>query len=175
MTGAVSSAALPYRALVAELKELREVRYETHRRSTSHSDGDIRHQQNERTRGQGHNTCPRLRFQATFRREYKSAHPLLYRKDKGTDDARSHATARKLHAIQNILGGIQKMKPFKTQAHIHSLDGQMDEITVLEELGNNSYLVDYRGVKCSAIFNPFNCTYYADDIYGIIKEKTNNG
>ena len=34
------------------------------------------------------------------------------------------------------------------------------------ELGNNNYLVDYRGVKCSAIFNPFNCTYYADDIYG---------
>ena len=70
------------------------------------------------------------------------------------------------------------MKPFKTQAHIHSLDGQMDEITVLKALkalGNNSYLVDYRGVKCSAIFNPFNCTYYADDIYGIVKEETNNG
>ena len=50
------------------------------------------------------------------------------------------------------------MKPFKTQAQ--------DEITILEELGNNNYLVDYRGVKCSAIFNPFNCTYYADDIYG---------
>ena len=65
--------------------------------------------------------------------------------------------------------------PQKVSAHIHSLDGQMDKITVLEELGNNSYLVDYRGVKCSAIFNPFNCTYYADDIYGIIKEKTNNG
>ena len=58
------------------------------------------------------------------------------------------------------------LKPFKTQAHIHSLNGQMDEITILEELGNNNYLVDYRGVKCSAIFNPFNCTYYADDIYG---------
>ena len=66
------------------------------------------------------------------------------------------------------------MKPFKTQAHIHSLTGQMDEITVLKELGHNSYLVDYRGVKCSAIFNPFNCTYYADDIYGIVKEETNN-
>ena len=51
------------------------------------------------------------------------------------------------------------MKPFKTQAHIHSLDGQMDEITVLKELGNNSYLVDYRGVKCSAIFNPFGKQY----------------
>ena len=46
------------------------------------------------------------------------------------------------------------MKPFKTQAHIHSLAGQMDEITVLKELGNNSYLVDYRGVKCSAILIP---------------------
>ena len=69
------------------------------------------------------------------------------------------------------------MKSFKTQAHIHSLDGQMDEIivledeiTILEELGNNNYLVDYRGVKCSAIFNPFNCTYYADDIYGRLEK-----
>lgn len=31
------------------------------------------------------------------------------------------------------------MKPFQTQAHIHSLDGEMDEITVLEEVGNNDY------------------------------------
>ena len=38
------------------------------------------------------------------------------------------------------------MKPFKTQARIHSLDGEMDEITVLEEIGDNKYLVDYRGV-----------------------------
>lgn len=66
---------------------------------------------------------------------------------------------------------VQKVKPFKTQAHSHSLDGQMDEITVLKEIGNNSYLVDYRGVKCSAIFNPFNCTYYADDIYGRISNE----
>ena len=29
------------------------------------------------------------------------------------------------------------MKPFKTQAHIHSQNGEMDEITVLEETGNN--------------------------------------
>ena len=66
----------------------------------------IRHQQNERTRGQGHNTCPRLRFQKAFRREYKPANSLLHRQDKGADDARSNAAARKLHAIQNILGGI---------------------------------------------------------------------
>lgn len=29
------------------------------------------------------------------------------------------------------------MKPFQTLAHIHSLDGAMDEITVLEEVGKN--------------------------------------
>lgn len=62
------------------------------------------------------------------------------------------------------------MKPFKTQAHIHSLDGQMDEITVLEELGHNSYLVDYRGAKCFAVYNSFDGTYYTDDIYGRLKE-----
>ena len=65
------------------------------------------------------------------------------------------------------------MKPFKTQAHIHSLDGAMDEITVLEEIGDNKYLVDYRGVKCSEIFNWYNCTYYADDIYGKMEDKNN--
>ena len=65
------------------------------------------------------------------------------------------------------------MTPFKTQAHIHSLDGAIDEITVLDikEDGRQTiYIVDYRGVKCSAIFNPFNCTYYADDVYGRINE-----
>ena len=45
----------------------------------------------------------------------------------------------------------------KTKAHIHSLDGQMDEITVLEDKGNNRYIVDYRGLKCTAIFNFFTC------------------
>ena len=54
----------------------------------------------------------------------------------------------------------------KTTAHINSLDGKMDEITVLEDKGNNRYIVDYRGVKCTAIFNFFTCTYYADDMYG---------
>ena len=43
----------------------------------------------------------------------------------------------------------------KTKAHINSLDGKMDDITVLEDKGNNHYIVDYRGVKCTAIFNFF--------------------
>lgn len=58
-------------------------------------------------------------------------------------------------------------------AHIHSLHGEMDEITVLAERQDGQqtvYLVDYKGTKCTAIFNPFVCEYYADDIYGVIKE-----
>ena len=65
------------------------------------------------------------------------------------------------------------MTKFKTQAHIHSLGGQMDEITVLDsyqEADHVVYIVDYKGVKCTAIFNWFANAYYADDKYGIIKE-----
>ncbi len=62
-------------------------------------------------------------------------------------------------------------KPYITTAHIHSLDGAMDEITVLGEdkKGNQPYyIVDYKGIKCTAIFNWYNCTYYTDDVYGKI-------
>ena len=65
------------------------------------------------------------------------------------------------------------MTSFKTQAHIHSLDGAMDEITILDSRQDSAqtvYIVDYKGVKCTAIYNPFSNAYYADDKYGIIKE-----
>ena len=57
------------------------------------------------------------------------------------------------------------MKEYKTMAHINSLNGEMAEITVLEEVGNNDYIVDYKGVKCHALFNLFVCQFYVDDIY----------
>lgn len=62
------------------------------------------------------------------------------------------------------------MKPFKAKAHIHSLDGAMGKITVLENKDNTNYIVDYNGVKCTAIFNWAICSFFVDDIYGIIKE-----
>ena len=68
------------------------------------------------------------------------------------------------------------MRSFKTLAYIKSLNKdklqstEMDEVEILEELPNNQYKVNYRGVICAAIFNGFNCCYYVDDIYGIIKE-----
>ncbi len=68
------------------------------------------------------------------------------------------------------------MKPFKTYAYIYSLNKgklnstEMDEITILEKVGDNDYIVDYKGVKCHALFNWFNSTYYADNIYGRIEQ-----
>lgn len=61
-------------------------------------------------------------------------------------------------------GGVG-MKPHKTQAHIHSLNGEMDEITIIDKVGDNDYIVDYKGVKCHALFNWFNY-----DVYAIVKE-----
>ncbi len=63
------------------------------------------------------------------------------------------------------------MSAFKTQVYISSLNkGKiqpevMDEITVLEKVGDNDYIVDYKGVRCHALFNWFVCAYFADDLY----------
>jgi hypothetical protein len=63
----------------------------------------------------------------------------------------------------------------KTQAYINSLNvGKTkpeikDEITVLEKVGDNDYIVDYKGVKCHALFNWFVGAYFADDVYGRIE------
>ena len=66
------------------------------------------------------------------------------------------------------------MKPYKTQAHIRSLNGGTDEITVLKKIGDSDYIADYKGVKCHALFNWFVCEYYADDIHRIVKEDEYN-
>lgn len=58
---------------------------------------------------------------------------------------------------------------YEAMAHIHSLNGEKAEITVLEKVGDNDYIVDYNGVKCHAIFNRFVCEYYANDIYGVVE------
>lgn len=68
------------------------------------------------------------------------------------------------------------MTPFKTQAYINSLNVGLIkptnkyEITVLEKVGDNEYIVEYKGVKCRALFNWFVGAYFADDIYGRVTE-----
>ena len=64
-------------------------------------------------------------------------------------------------------------RAYTVMAHINSLGGEMDEVTVLDERQQGAqkyYIVKYKNVFCTAIFNGFNCTYYADDLYGRIEQ-----
>ncbi len=61
----------------------------------------------------------------------------------------------------------------KVDAYIHSLKDKkndrnvLGEAEILERIGDNLYLAEYNGIKCTAIFNYFDEHYYVDDIYGI--------
>ncbi len=56
----------------------------------------------------------------------------------------------------------------KIQARIHSLGGQFAECTIVSEESCNRVIVEYRDVRCTAIYNPFVGCYYVDDVYGVI-------
>lgn len=60
------------------------------------------------------------------------------------------------------------------QARIHSLCGQFAEVTIISEKSDNDVVVEYKGVRCTAIYNPFVGCYYVDDIYGIIRSSEND-
>ena len=55
------------------------------------------------------------------------------------------------------------------QMHIHSLNGALAEATIVEKIGNNKYIAEFDGKKCTAIYNPFVGRFYVDDKYGVIK------
>ena len=65
----------------------------------------------------------------------------------------------------------------KCQCYIHSLQDKennrhvLGEATIIKSIGDNQYLADYNGVKCTAIFNFFTGHYYVDDVYGIQKQE----
>ena len=66
----------------------------------------------------------------------------------------------------------------QVQAYIHSLKDRehdrnvLGEAEIIECIGNNLYLAEYNGVRCTAIFNFFTGRYYVDDVYGVVKEDT---
>lgn len=62
--------------------------------------------------------------------------------------------------------------PINEKMHIHSLNGELREATIIKRLGDNDYLAEYDGVKCHAIYNPFVNKFYVDDKYGVIRDKT---
>ena len=66
----------------------------------------------------------------------------------------------------------------KVQAFIHSLKDRehdrnvLGEAEIIECIGDNRYLAEVNGVRCTAIFNYFTGRYYVDDVYGVVKGDT---
>ncbi len=54
---------------------------------------------------------------------------------------------------------------FTVQAMIHSLRAT-DTATIITHTDNNNVVAEYKGQRCTAIFNPFVGLYYVDNIYG---------
>lgn len=65
----------------------------------------------------------------------------------------------------------------KVEAYIHSLKDRktdrnvLGEAEIIKAIGNNLYLAEYNGVRCTAIFNPFVSRYFVDDLYGRISKE----
>ena len=61
----------------------------------------------------------------------------------------------------------------KVKAYIHSLKDQandrhvLGEAEIIRRIGDNLYLAEVNGVRCTAIFNPFVGRYFVDDVYGV--------
>ena len=58
----------------------------------------------------------------------------------------------------------------KVKAMIHS-QNDIRECEIVDKVGDNQYIAEYRGIRCTAIFNPFTGLYYLDDIYGIVGDR----
>lgn len=64
----------------------------------------------------------------------------------------------------------------RINAYIHSLKDKkhdrhvLGEAEIIECIGDNLYLAEVNGVRCTAIFNFFTGTYYVDDVYGVRQE-----
>jgi len=57
----------------------------------------------------------------------------------------------------------------EARAMVHSRKGTEEPtaiVTIIEHRDNNTVIAEYNGQRYSAIFNPFVCLYYVDDIYG---------
>lgn len=68
---------------------------------------------------------------------------------------------------------------WKVPAYLHSKkvgekQGEKEEVEIIDsetyDRTTTYKVLTASGVKCTAIFNPFTNSYYADDKYGIVKE-----
>ena len=62
----------------------------------------------------------------------------------------------------------------KVEAYIYSLKDHENDRHVLGEaeiikcIGDNLYLAEVNGIRCTALYNFFTGTYFVDDVYGVI-------
>ena len=60
----------------------------------------------------------------------------------------------------------------KVEAYICSLkDTEHDQhvlgsAEIIQQIGDNLYLAEYNGIRCTAIYNWFVGRYFVDDVYG---------
>ena len=62
---------------------------------------------------------------------------------------------------------------FDTQARIHSLNGKLDTVTIIEHKDDNHVIAQYHGKYYTAIFNPVVGQYFVDDNFGLITDIDN--
>ena len=65
----------------------------------------------------------------------------------------------------------------KVEAYIHSLQNKvtgehvLGGAEIIRQIGENMYLAEYNGMRCTAIFNPFVGRYFLDDVYGVLSRE----
>ena len=48
----------------------------------------------------------------------------------------------------------------------------LQDVEILEQDDDNDYIVlTPAGVKCHALFNPFTCYFFADDVYRVVTDE----
>jgi len=59
---------------------------------------------------------------------------------------------------------INSLKDKENNRHV------LGEAEIIKSIGDNLYLAEYNGIKCTAIFNFFTGYYYVDDVYGLLDD-----
>ena len=60
------------------------------------------------------------------------------------------------------------MYQIEQEMRIHSLNGELDRARIIDKVGDNKYIAEYKGKQYTAIFNPFTSNYYVDDRDGVV-------
>lgn len=68
-------------------------------------------------------------------------------------------------SIMKVTAYIHSLKDMKNDRHV------LGEAEIIKQIGDNLFLAEYNGVKCTAIYNFFTGYYFVDDVYGIQTEQ----